>query len=445
MVVTLVRSVRRSDLFVLPDCRDEVRPPAPRSPEPEDPSHVTTPDQTAGDGGGSQPLLPGDPVDPTQAPAAPVQYLTRREAREAERRAAAAAQTAAGVGAPEASVAAAPSVAPTESTAPTADVTTPAVGTAAATAEPVVTTTSTATTDPAGATRASGTRGRRAAQGGRRSTHQPAPGRREQAAVRAERTSTARAAASARTAAARAARPTSPRTSSGSFGRTTKKVTVLGSMLFAGGMLVATSVPALAFQVETPGDATAARTTLGTQSFVADAAAVEGDVTRDGYSVTTPAAKIAKTDSSAFTNDVNGTVQWPFPTGVPISSGFGARQVAGCSFCSTFHQGLDFTPGSGTPIQSVADGVVTKVDGPSGALGNNVWIEHTIDGQKVTSVYAHMQTGSVEVTKGQRVSVGDIVGKVGSTGNSTGAHLHFEIIVGGVPIDPYPWLTANAN
>jgi len=419
---------------------------------------VTTPDQTAGDGGGSQPLLPGDPVDSTQAPAAPVQYLTRREAREAERRAAA---SAAEVRAPEASVATAAPVAPAESTvpgttapagsaapiatAPLATAASPADATVATAAPAASTAAEPASAGPADATRASGTRGRRAVQGGRRSTHQPAPGRREQAAVRAERTSTARAAASARTAAARAARPSSPRTSSGSFGRTTKRVTVLGSMLFAGGMLVATSVPALAFQVETPGDATAARTTLGTQSFVADAAAVEGDVTRDGYSVTTPAAKIAKTDSTAFTNDVNGTVQWPFPTGVPISSGFGARQVAGCSFCSTFHQGLDFVPGAGTPIQSVADGVVTKVDGPSGALGNNVWIEHTIDGQKVTSVYAHMQTGSVEVTKGQTVSVGDIVGKVGSTGNSTGAHLHFEIIVGGVPIDPYPWLTSNAN
>nr|BFF13157.1 hypothetical protein GCM10025699_44600 [Microbacterium flavescens] len=68
-----------------------------------------------------------------------------------------------------------------------------------------------------------------------------------------------------------------------------------------------------------------------------------------------------------------------------------------------------------------------------------------INGQKVTSTYSHMQTGSVTVAVGDTVTVGQIVGAVGSTGNSTGAHLHFEIHLNGVPVDPYPWLTANTN
>ena len=370
----------------------------------------------------------GTPSPAVEAPTgAPVQYLTRREAREAERRAAAA-QAPAAPSAAQAPSAVAPVV-------PEADVPaeplTPVV-VVGGQESPVADRPATAARTAQAGT-ASGPRARRPAQPPRRSSHQATGGRRTTAGAAPRATRAERAAALPR-----------PTTAS-SFRSTTKKVTVLGSMLFAGGMLVATSVPALAFQVETTDPTTAARTSLGTQSFVADGAAVEGDVTRDGYSVTSAAAEIAKTDPDSFSNDVNGSVQWPFPTGVPISSGFGARQVAGCSFCSTFHQGLDFVPGAGTPIQSVADGVVTKVDGPSGALGNNVWIEHTIDGKKVTSVYAHMQTGSVAVSEGETVSVGQNVGKVGSTGNSTGAHLHFEIIIGGVPVDPFPWLTATAN
>lgn len=411
---------------------------------------MTKYEKLAETGDGPTPRTPlDDPIGSTSgtatstvaAPPAPVQYLTRREAREAERRAAAqpaptavaaapaeAAPRVAQARAEQAPAEQAPAEQAPAEQAPAPEPLAPAQA-APAQEAPIADHVAT-DARPAPAGRASGLRSRRAAQPTRRTSHQATGARRASTAApsRAER-------------AAALPRPTS----GSSFGRTTKKVTVLGSMLFAGGMLVATSVPALAFQVETTDPTTAARTTLGTQSFVADGAVVEGDVTRDGYSVTSAAAKIAKTDPDSFANDVNGSVQWPFPTGVPISSGFGGRQVAGCSFCSTFHQGLDFVPGAGTPIQSVADGVVIKVDGPSGALGNNVWIEHTIDGTKVTSVYAHMQTGSVAVSTGETVSVGQNVGKVGSTGNSTGAHLHFEIIIGGVPVDPYPWLTANAN
>ena len=145
-----------------------------------------------------------------------------------------------------------------------------------------------------------------------------------------------------------------------------------------------------------------------------------------------------------FTNNPDGTVQWPFPTGAPITSGFGGRQVAGCGFCSTYHEGLDFTPGAGVPIQSVADGVVSAVQ-VGGAYGNHVEIEHLVNGQMVTSTYSHMQYGSIEVAEGQAVTVGQIIGAVGSTGASTGPHLHLEIHLDGTPVDPFAWLQANAN
>jgi murein DD-endopeptidase MepM/ murein hydrolase activator NlpD len=119
--------------------------------------------------------------------------------------------------------------------------------------------------------------------------------------------------------------------------------------------------------------------------------------------------------------------------------------VAGCGFCSTNHQGLDFTPGSGYPINSIADGVVSLVEVSGGGLGNQVVVDHVVNGQKVQSVYGHMQYGSIKVAVGQSVTVGQVLGNVGSTGASTGAHLHLEIHLDGTPIDPFAWLQANAN
>ena len=395
---------------------------------------------------------------PMQASSAPV-YRTRREAREAER-AAAAAAVASVLPAVE-PAAAAPALSATEpaTTQPAAaePATTQLAAAELATSQPaavrpvvsapVLPGLSISTpAEPAAAlpTRASlraaeASAGR--ARGPRRSTGAARPSGARPAA------STAPTSSSRRPAAARTATPAAaPRSGASAFQRTSKRVTVVGAMLFASAMLVATSVPANAFFVDTPENTVAKKSAAAAQSFVAGGA-TDGDVSRDGYSVTEMkvASEYASTSSSTFSNDIDGTVQWPFQTGVPISSGFGARQVTNCGFCSTFHEGLDFVPGAGSPIQAIADGTVSVVSGPSGAFGNHVEIEHVIDGQKVTSTYSHMQTGSVQVRVGDTVTVGQLVGKVGSTGNSTGAHLHFEIHLSGVPVDPYPWLQANTN
>jgi murein DD-endopeptidase MepM/ murein hydrolase activator NlpD len=393
-------------------------------------------------------------------------FATRRELREAERAAARAAEGSTPVVEPAATVTAAP--APVESATIVAE---PAATPAEVASEPALAATATAapaTATPAHDSRrarraaeaaaAASTRRRPARTSTSTSTGTPTasssePGSRRAAAQRpaAGRSTTSRS-TSARGASGRPARTTagsaavaSTASRGSSFGRNSQRVTVVGAMLFASAMLVATSVPANAFFVDTP-ELTAAKKAADAQSFVAAGAAPEASVSRDGYSVSTIVVnEYASTSSSTFSNDVAGTVQWPFQTGVPISSGFGARAVSNCSFCSTFHQGLDFIPGAGSPIQAIADGTVSAVTGPSGAFGNHVEIEHVVDGQKVTSTYSHMQSGSVAVSVGQTVTVGQIIGAVGSTGNSTGAHLHFEIHLNGVPVDPYPWLTANTN
>ena len=79
------------------------------------------------------------------------------------------------------------------------------------------------------------------------------------------------------------------------------------------------------------------------------------------------------------------------------------------------------------------------------SFGQHVLVDHVINGVHIQSLYAHMETGSIRVTMGQVLKVGDEVGQVGSTGQSTGAHLHFEIHVNGQPVDPFAWLLANAH
>ena len=144
----------------------------------------------------------------------------------------------------------------------------------------------------------------------------------------------------------------------------------------------------------------------------------------------------------AYATDWTGPIRYPFPVPVTISSGYGAR-VAPCFYCSTDHNGLDFTPGEGSPIFAIADGVVAEVHEDQWGFGTWVRITHQIDGRVVDSVYAHMQRGSTALKVGDKIKVADFIGTVGSTGTSTGAHLHLEIHVDGVPVDPFIWLGEN--
>ncbi|MDI3402573.1 M23 family metallopeptidase [Streptomyces cavernicola] len=114
-----------------------------------------------------------------------------------------------------------------------------------------------------------------------------------------------------------------------------------------------------------------------------------------------------------------------------ISTVFGQ---AGSMWSSGYHTGLDFAAPTGTPIKSIHSGTV-KEAGWSGSYGYRTVIELD-DGTELA--YNHQSSMSVSV--GQEVKTGDVIGRVGSTGNSTGPHLHFEVKSGGELIDPGAWL-----
>jgi len=138
-------------------------------------------------------------------------------------------------------------------------------------------------------------------------------------------------------------------------------------------------------------------------------------------------------------------VQWPLAPSTDVSSGFGWR-LAPCSWgCSSDHQGVDFDPGYGASIHVIADGVVVE-SSSAGGLGQHLIIRHEIDGRIVETVYGHMIYGSQTVAVGDTVRMGEIIGHVGSTGASTGAHLHFEVRPdAGDAIEPLAWLAKNVT
>ena len=116
-----------------------------------------------------------------------------------------------------------------------------------------------------------------------------------------------------------------------------------------------------------------------------------------------------------------------------LSAGFGESS----HLWSTVHTGQDFSAPAGTPIRAVGDGKIISA-GWDGSYGQKIVVLHS-DGTETW--YAHM---SSFVRTGGEVKAGDVIGRVGSTGNSTGNHLHFEARPGGAgPVEPMAWLRAH--
>lgn len=126
---------------------------------------------------------------------------------------------------------------------------------------------------------------------------------------------------------------------------------------------------------------------------------------------------------------------WAVPTNGYISSGYGYR-VHPISGAVRFHAGVDIANGPGTPIYAAASGVV-EYAGPNGGYGNYIRIDH---GNGLTTAYGHIQNGGTLVRIGQEVVVGQNIARMGTTGASTGNHLHFEVRQGGATTNPVQYL-----
>lgn len=116
-----------------------------------------------------------------------------------------------------------------------------------------------------------------------------------------------------------------------------------------------------------------------------------------------------------------------------LSSGFGFRSDP-MTHGRGVHQGVDIVAATGQPVRASADGIVMRAT-LMGGYGNAVFLAH---GFGVTTRYGHLSR--IQVRPGQRVKRGDVIGRVGSTGRSTGPHLHYEVRIDGEPVNPLAYI-----
>ncbi len=140
-------------------------------------------------------------------------------------------------------------------------------------------------------------------------------------------------------------------------------------------------------------------------------------------------SSLSKSSSAVSPKYVNGAFSWPAPASYNITSPYGYR-IHPVYKTKKFHSGIDIGAGYGTAVVAANGGTVTMA-GWNGGYGNCIVIDH---GGGLATLYGHMS--SISVSKGASVSKGQQIGKVGSTGVSTGPHLHFEALKNGSTTDP---------
>ncbi|WEO76969.1 M23 family metallopeptidase [Cryobacterium sp. SO2] len=130
---------------------------------------------------------------------------------------------------------------------------------------------------------------------------------------------------------------------------------------------------------------------------------------------------------------------WATPAVGIINDGFGPRPDLPLPGVEPFHSGTDLGAACGTPIYAASAGTVIQT-GQLGTYGNWILIDH---GDGVNTGYAHIRDGATLVQAGDTVTAGQVIAGVGSTGASTGCHLHIEVRVDGTAIDPQPFFAAH--
>ncbi|AVG23060.1 Secreted cell wall peptidase and hydrolase activator [Pontimonas salivibrio] len=157
----------------------------------------------------------------------------------------------------------------------------------------------------------------------------------------------------------------------------------------------------------------------------------EREATEEDYQAGVIARQLSEVRGMIDPGQISGA-GWARPTGGYISSHFGNR-IHPIYGTTRFHAGIDLAHPCGQPVYAAREGTVSYA-GWLGTGGNFIRLNH---GNGVTTGYMHLQSGSMYVNFGERVQTGQLIARVGTTGGSTGCHLHFETRRDWDPVDPY--------
>jgi len=225
-----------------------------------------------------------------------------------------------------------------------------------------------------------------------------------------------------------------------------------GTLKLVGSTACAVLVSAAAPAMASTNSATSTTTTTTASADVIQPLREQGEIVDNGdtrfKSLFASITAIEKTAPSAGTIEAPTAFSSPVPTrGISVPS---RMPLEGAALTSSFgmrnhpvlggrrqHQGIDLAAPAGTPVYATADGVVSRADWYS-SYGLYISVEH---GASMQTRYAHLSR--LAVAAGDSVKKGDLIGYVGSTGRSTGPHLHYEVRVEGLAVNPIPYMVES--
>jgi len=169
------------------------------------------------------------------------------------------------------------------------------------------------------------------------------------------------------------------------------------------------------------------------QQVLAQAQARKAEFERAAVANTAASSSVGQILATRSAGHAPGGAHLQFPAAGPVTSRFGMRMHP-IFHTMRMHSGIDIGAGYGAPVHAAAAGTVV-VAGVITGYGNAIVVDH---GNGMATLYGHLSRFAVH--RGVRVGVGQTIGAVGNTGNSTGPHLHFEVRINGAPVDPLPYL-----